>query len=264
MAQEKLKIGVYGFTGCAGDQLLIIHSEDQLLDFFNVAEIRSFLMAKSDNIDDELDVAFVEGSISTKEQVEKIKEIRKRSKIVVAIGHCACFGGIQSMYTGDGTYEKRLKAVYGDKINFEIDTPIEAKPIDAYIKVDYYIPGCPIDQKQFFAAFSKIIHGTKPVSYWFPVCTECKWKENDCLLLKGILCLGHITNAGCGAICPSHNLPCVGCWGLYDDANLKSQINLLLEKGFSKEEILKRFKTFGGPKMTERLKEVLEEEEKNG
>lgn len=256
MTEKKLKVGIYGFTGCAGDQLLIIHSEDELLDFFNVVDIKSFLMAKRDNIEEELDIAIVEGSISTEEQEEKIKEIRKRSKIVIAIGHCACYGGIQAMYSDKKDYEERLKSVYGN-VDFEIK-PINAKPIDAYIKVDYYIPGCPIDKKQFFAAFSRIIHGTRPIPPWYPVCTECKWKDNDCLLIKGIPCLGPITSAGCGAICPSYNLPCIGCWGLYEEANLKSQLDLLIEKGFTKDQIIRQFRTFGGSKIIEKLKEALE------
>ena len=256
---KKLKVGIYGFTGCAGDQLAILHWEDELLDILNSVEIKSFLMAKSDNDEDaELDIAFVEGSISTKEQVEKIKEIRKRSKILVAIGNCACYGGVQLMYYDNDNYEERLKKVYGD-IEFIHDTPIESKPISDYVKVDYLIPGCPISKEHFLPIFTKLINDLLPDTYTMPVCMECKWKENECLLMKGIPCLGPITSAGCGAICPTHNIPCIGCWGLVDDANIKSQLKLLMEHGMSLDDIISRMRIFGGKLAAEKLKEIVKE-----
>ena len=262
LGKEKLKIGIYGFTGCAGDQLAILHWEDELLSIFNDADIKSFVMAKSDNEETELDIAFVEGSISTKEQIERIKEIRERSKIVVAIGDCACYGGIQAMYYGDGSYKERLKEVYGD-IKFTHDTPVESKPISDYITVDYIVPGCPISKEHFLSVFMKLVNGLIPDRYPMPVCMECKWKGNACLLLKGQPCLGPIISAGCGAICPSHNIPCIGCWGLVDDANLKSQIELLMEHGMKLDDIISRVKIFGGSEATKKLEVVVKEVNKN-
>jgi len=252
---RKLKVGIYGFTGCAGDQLVIVHSEDEILDFFSSVEVVSFLMAQRDNKDEELDIALIEGSITTLEQKEKLEKIASRAKTIVAIGTCACFGGIQSMKLGIGGYEERFKGVYGNA-KIEAVEPFESLPIDAFVKVDYYIPGCPIDKNQFFRAFSRIINGAPPEKFIFPVCAECKWKGNGCLLLENILCLGPITSAGCGAICPSHNLPCVGCWGLYEDANLYSEYRLLLEKGFKRDEIINRMRNFGGKKFADNLKEI--------
>ena len=260
--EKKLKIGIYGFTGCAGDQLAILHWENELIDILGAAKVKSFLMAKSDNDETELDIAFVEGSISTKEQIKRIKEIRERSKILVAIGNCACFGGIQAMNYGDGNYEKRFKMIYGDA-KFEHDTPVESKPLSDYVKVDYVTPGCPISKEYFIPIFTKLINGLIPDVYPMPVCMECKWKENECLLLKGIPCMGPITSSGCGAICPSHNIPCIGCWGLIDDANLKAQLEILKEHGFSTEEIISRMRIFGGSKVAKKLKTVLEGGSKN-
>lgn len=251
----KLKVGIYGFTGCAGDQLVIIHSEDELLDFFSSAEVASFLMVQRENKDDELDIALIEGSITTLEQKEKLEKIAIRAKTIVAIGTCACFGGIQSMKLGIGGYEERFRKVYGVK-KIDAVEPFESLPIDAFVKVDHYISGCPIDKKQFFRAFSRIINGTSPERLIFPVCAECKWKENDCLLNKNILCLGPITSSGCGAVCPSHNLPCVGCWGLYEEPNLYSEYRLLLEKGFKREEIINKMRNFGGKRLVDNLKEI--------
>jgi len=255
MKKHKLKVGIYGFTGCAGDQLTILHSEDELLDFFSSVEIKSFLMAQRINKEENLDIALIEGSITTQEQKEKLKEIASRTKIVVAIGICSCYGGIQSMKLGLGGWENRFKKVYG-KTEISLTTAFESQPIDSFVKVDYYIPGCPIEKNQFLKAFSRIINGNPPELYRFPVCTECKWKENECLLLKDILCLGPLTAGGCGAVCPSYNLPCAGCWGPYEEANLTSEYYLLLEKGFSPEEIIRKFRNFGGKKIIEYFKNL--------
>jgi len=243
--KDKLKIGIYELTGCAGDALLILDCEKELIDIFKAADIESFLMAKSDNRDGELDVALVEGSVSTEKEKKEILDIRKRAKVVVAIGICACFGGIQAAFLNKKDWEKNFKKVYGD-IKMKHTKPVQSKPIDTYIKVDYYLPGCPIDKEQFLSTFNRILRGNPPELYRFPVCVECKWNENDCLLNKDIPCLGPITRAGCGSICINHNLPCVGCWGPVEEANLTSEFQLLQEKGFKYDFIKKKMASFSG------------------
>ena len=258
-SKEKLKIGIYELTGCAGDALLILDCEQELIDMFKAADIQSFLMAKSDNIDGELDVAFVEGSVSTEREKEELLDIRKRAKTVVAIGICSCFGGIQAAFLDKKDWEKNFKKVYGN--NKMIHTkPLQSKPIDAYIKVDYYLPGCPIDKEQFLSTFNRILRGHPPELYRFPVCVECKWNENDCLLNKGIPCLGPITRAGCGSICINHNLACVGCWGPVEEANLTSEFHLLREKGFDYDFIKKKMANFSGTGIADFLGKLKGEE----
>jgi sulfhydrogenase subunit delta len=239
------RVGVYGFTGCAGDQLMILNCEDRLLDLFGAVDILSFAMAKSDNHDDELDVAFVEGSISTEEQLEHLKDIRSRAKVLIAIGTCACWGGPQAMKLGDDGYEDRYRGVYGDA-KIAVSKAFEAQPVDAFVKVDMKIPGCPIDKAEFLSAVSKLVAGRHPYFYKFPVCTECKWKENPCILIEGRFCAGPLTKAGCGAVCPSHGISCVGCWGPTDDLNLSGEYKLLVEKGYGTEEIVQKIRKFGG------------------
>jgi sulfhydrogenase subunit delta len=245
MEKKKLKIGIYELTGCAGDALLIVDCEKELVNIFKAADIQSFLMAKSDNIDQELDVALVEGSVSTEKEKEEILGIRKRAKTVVAIGLCACFGGVQAAFLDEKEWKKNFKEVYGE-IEMTHTKPLHSKPIDAYIKVDYYLPGCPIGQEQFLSTFSRIIRGNPPELYRFPVCVECKWNENDCLLNKDIPCLGPVTRAGCGSVCINHNLPCVGCWGPVEEANFTSEFELLKEKGFTADFIKKKMANFSG------------------
>jgi sulfhydrogenase subunit delta len=250
MAKEKVKIGICELTGCAGDALLIVDCEEELINIFSAADIEAFLMAKSDNKHGELDVALVEGSVSTEREKDELLDIRKRAKAVIAIGNCACVGGIQAAFLDKKDWDKNLKKVYGS-IEFSHTKPIQSKPIDAYIKVDYYLPGCPIGKRQFLNTFARLLGGNPPELYRFPVCVECKWNENDCLLNKDILCLGPLTLAGCGSVCPNHNVPCFGCWGPTEEANLTSEYKLLLEKGFDLEAIKKRMANYSGTRIAD-------------
>jgi sulfhydrogenase subunit delta len=261
VTRQSPKVGVYGFTGCAGDQLMILNCEDQLVDLFGATEIRSFVMAKSDNHEGELDVAFIEGSISTEEQLKRLKEIRERSKVMIAIGTCACHGGPQSMKLGEDKFDEMYKKVYGNA-KIAISKAFEAQPIDAFVKVDMYIPGCPIDKAEFLGAVTKLVAGRHPYLLKAPVCLECRWKENPCILYSGKFCGGPLTKAGCGAICPSMNLPCVGCWGPTDDLNASSEYNLLKEKGYRSEEIIQKMKKFGGAKMAKLVADLDKKEAK--
>jgi sulfhydrogenase subunit delta len=245
MQKDKPKIGIFEMTGCAGDALLIIDCEKELVDIFNAADIQSFVMAKSDNIDGELDVAFVEGSVTTEKEKKEILDIRKRAKVVVAIGTCACYGGIQAAFLEENEWQKNYEEVYGKK-KMTHTKPLQSNPIDAYIKVDFYLPGCPIGKEQFLSTLNRMVRGNPPELYRFPVCVECKWNENDCLLNKDILCLGPLTSAGCGSICINHNLPCVGCWGPMVEANFTSEYHLLKEKGFDDDTIRKKMGIFSG------------------
>ncbi len=254
---QKPRVGVYGLTGCAGDQLVLVHSEDYLLDLFNAADIRSFVMASSNPVEGELDVALVEGSVSTEEEREHLKDIRKRAKILVAMGSCAVVGGPQAMYANDGSYKKRLKQVYGDATF--VTPPVEALPVDAVVDVDYYLPGCPVSQPQILALLGRLLQGLSPRSFPHPVCHECKLNETVCLLTQKKFCMGPLTKAGCGAVCPDHGLPCVGCWGPHEDGNYKEFFKIMKSIGMDMDEIVRRVRNFGGHKIIEHLKQVQEE-----
>jgi len=254
MDNRKLKIGIYELTGCAGDALMILNCEKELLDIFQAVDIQSFLMAKSDNIEGELDVALIEGSVTTEKEIEELKDIRQRSRIVVALGLCATVGGIQARFQNPQEWQEHFRKVYGDT-SMELKATV-SKPIDAYVKVDFYLPGCPISKEQFLHFFTRIVKGTPPEEYPRPVCVTCKYKENDCLLKRGLLCLGPLTSDGCGAVCPSHNLPCVGCWGPVKGGNWTSEFYLLKEKGFDVEAIRKRMANYSGAKISEFFKQL--------
>ena len=250
MPKDKLKIGIYELTGCAGDALLIVDCEEELVNIFTAAHIETFLMAKSDNRHGELDLALVEGSVSTDKEKEELLDIRKRARVVVAIGSCAVVGRPHAAFLDKKEWEKNLKKVYGD-MEFSHSRPLQSKPFDAYIKVDYYLSGCPIGKAQFLSTFTRMVNGNPPELFRFPVCVECKWHENDCLLNKDILCLGPLTLAVCGSVCPNNNVPCFGCWGPTEEANLTSEYRLLREKGFDAEVIKNRMANYSGTRITE-------------
>ena len=261
-----LRIGIYGLTSCAGDQLTILNCEDELLDIFNSAEMKSFLMAKSDNTDDELDIAFVEGSVTSEGDHELLKEIRRKSKTIVAIGGCACHGGPQAGRELDRNWKERLKSIYGEQ-KFDIPIPMEPKPVSAHVKVDMMIPGCPIDKNEFLSALSRLVKGDTPIAINYPVCVECKYNENECLLFKNQLCLGPVTAAGCNSVCINVNVPCFGCRGPVVEANVASEAEMLISMRhphfptrvhFSAEDVTNRAMMYGGAPMAELLQKLRE------
>jgi sulfhydrogenase subunit delta len=255
----KPRVGIYELTGCSGEQLIFLHSEELLLELVKLIDLKVWVMASSGPEIDDVDVALIEGSCSTEEDAERLKEIRRRAKKLVAMGDCACYGCIQAQSGNDGKYQERLKQVYGDAPIVTIRKPIEAQPVDSIVKVDHYLPGCPINARQTFALVTRLVRGFQPETSRFPVCMECRFKDNDCLLYNGKFCLGPITLAGCGAVCPSMNLPCVGCFGLNEDGNLASEIKKLEENGYKREDVIRRIRVFGGAKTAEALQAMLEE-----
>nr|MDO8098827.1 hypothetical protein [Candidatus Njordarchaeota archaeon] len=256
----KPKLGIYELTGCSGEQLIFLHSEERLLDLVGLFDLKVWVMASSGPEIDDVDVALVEGSVSTEQDAERIKEIRRRAKKLVAMGDCACYGCIQAQAANDGKYQERLKQVYGDASVIKVRKPIEALPVDAVVPVDHHLPGCPIDKRQIFALVSRLARGYLPESPTLPVCMECRFNDNNCLLYSKKFCLGPITATGCGAVCPSFNLPCVGCFGLNEDGNLASEIKKLEQNGFNREDVIRRVRIFGGSKTATTLQKLLEEE----
>lgn len=249
-------IGVYGLTGCGGDQLTILNCEEKIVDMYDIAEVQSFVMAQSDNDSGKVDIALVEGSVSTEEQKEHLLKIREESEIVVAIGNCSCYGGPQAMDIGRENWEDNYKQVYGD-IEMEHTDPIESRPIGSFIEVDMLIPGCPIDRGEFMSVFSKLVKGIPVEEYPLPVCAECKWRQNACLLNEGKMCIGPLTQGGCDAVCPTHNLVCVGCRGPVVNGNVASEIDMLQEMGFTKEEFITRMRLYGGKGAADEVRDVL-------
>jgi sulfhydrogenase subunit delta len=250
------RVGFYNFSGCSGCLLTILNCEDNILDVFGAGQVMSFLMANRGNVEMEMEIAFIDGSVTTKEQEEFLRDIRARARQLVALGVCSCYGGVQAMESGRNTFAKRYRYVYG-KTGPAIVHAFESRPLDAFVKVDHYIPGCPIDGNQFLHAYARLVRGLPPELPRVPVCNECKWRENECLLLKDQLCLGPVTAAGCNARCPSNNTGCIGCFGPADERNLASEVALLRSKKFLRETIERKLRIFGGAAFSEAFKKVL-------
>jgi sulfhydrogenase subunit delta len=239
----KPSVGIFGLAGCAGDQLVILDCEDELLDLLGLLDIRDFLMASSGNDTAcDLDLALVDGAVLSRRDEEMLKRIRQRAKLLVAIGTCAVWGGVAAMACPKGLAE-RLEEVYGSTGRGYDRT--EARALHEVVKVDLNISGCPIEKDQFLSAVADLLNGNLPLLPRFPVCTECRMRENNCLLLeRGEICCGPLTLAGCDARCPNLGIPCVGCRGPAEDANEESALALFVEKGIPREQVSAKLRTF--------------------
>jgi len=221
----KPRLGVFKFSSCDGCQLSVLDAEDELLALLDRVELADFLEASSASAGPPYDVALVEGSVSTEEEVERIIRIRKESKMLVALGACATSGGLQALrnWSRLGLFES---AVYPEpKVARALE---KALPVSDFVAVDFELRGCPISKAQLLQFFASTLRGAKPRLPSNAVCFECKRGGNPCLVVAGgTPCLGPVTASGCGALCPSRGRGCYGCFGPSDDANLDSYASWL-------------------------------------
>ncbi|MDI6780350.1 MAG: NADH:ubiquinone oxidoreductase [Bacteroidota bacterium] len=239
-------IGIFGLTSCAGDQLAILNCEDELVRLANAFDIKDWEMAQTNNDRQaQLDIAFVEGVVAQTRDLEALKEIRKRSKILVAIGTCAVWGGVAAM-KNQIPREILKKEVYGEGINV-VDS-LEALPVKSFVKVDIQLPGCPIEKGQFLQVVASLLHGDLPEILNFSVCSECKMRENSCLVIEQAeVCCGALTVAGCNARCPSHNIPCGGCHGPIEEAHYDANVTMFKQHGITRDQIQEKMAMFAAP-----------------
>ncbi len=237
----KLKVGLYGIAGCAGCLLSVLY-EVNFLKIAELVDIKGFPLIKEDKYKGNFDIVFIEGTVTFDDDIKTIKDLRKRSKKIVALGTCSALGGVPTIR--NFMDEKQvMKFVYPKVDHLK---SVKPAPIDKYIKVDYYLPQCPPSKEEFVSFIKDILRNIEPKEYEDPVCIECMKNENECLLNKGIPCLGPITKGGCNAICPNNKFECYGCRGPYKDANMKAYIELLEKKGFNKKAIKDRITVFSG------------------
>lgn len=248
----KPKIGIFGLSGCWGEQIVILNCEDDLLNLVGAIDIVDFLGGSSRNDEERaLDVALVEGSVGSARQQAALVRIRERSAVLVACGTCACFGGISAMDAG-ATRGQMADAVYGTGHPAYDIAP--HRPLSDVVKVDAAIPGCPMEKDEFLRAVTALLNGDLPQPVAYPVCTDCKWREQECLLVaRGIACAGPVTTAGCGARCPGFNVPCIGCRGPIDEANFASMTAILEQSPLPREHVRRRLRTFAAPVMDKEL-----------
>ena len=238
----KPKIGVFSFTSCEGCQLQVLNLEDELPALLGQIEFVNFREAMSEKGED-YEIAFIEGSITRESEIAELKSIRERAKVLIAFGACAHLGGVNVLknFHPQGTW---LPSVYGRTDLFS-DT-IPTKRVKDVVPIDFVIPGCPIDKKEFLRFVQGLLLSMKPALPDYPVCVECRSKGNICLVEEGKWCLGSVTRAGCEAICPTYREACAACRGLVEEPNIESLCNILMANGLSKEEIQAKFNLFNG------------------
>ena len=228
---ERPKIGVFDFTSCEGCQLQLANKEGTLIDFLALLNIVNFREISSDK-GHNYDIALIEGCISRSDEIERLKEIRSTAKVLVALGSCACFGGVAHL-KNRFSMKDVVEEVYGEH---KVET-IPVQKISDVVEVDLELPGCPVSKAEVEKVVVNIVTGADITFPKYPVCVECKHNGNICVFDLGKICLGPITKAGCGAICPTGKVGCLGCRGPAEDLNLKSFLKIAKDKGFKKAEI---------------------------
>ncbi len=242
MRATKPKLAVWKFASCDGCQLSILDLEDELLTLADTVEIAYFLEASSKTVDGPYDLSLVEGSITTAHDAERIKEVRRISRKLITIGVCATAGGIQAL-RNFANVEEFKKAVYA-RPDY-IDSLALSTPIADHVHVDYELRGCPVNKQQLLEVVGAFVFGRKPMVSADSVCGECKRRGTICVTVaENKPCLGPVTHAGCGAICPAFGRACYGCYGPSDTANMPAVTRILKDQGLSDDEILRILRTY--------------------
>lgn len=238
----KPKVAFFDFACCEGCQLCALDlTPEQLLDLISVVDIVEFREAISEKAEDGYDVALVEGSLTRESDIPRLQKIRDTASILVAFGACAHIGGINAIKNFQLKEEYQQEVYPSDPTKYET---AEARAISEIVQVDAFIPGCPIDTGEFVRVVKNLVLGKKPDIPDYPVCVECKQKENVCVYEKGMHCLGPVIRAGCGARCPSNGFYCFGCRGLIPEPNVNSQQDIMQKYDLTFEQMKDKFKLF--------------------
>ena len=239
---NKPKVAIFDFAGCEGCQLQIVNMEEEILDLISVVHLVEWREGMSEQ-SDEYDVAIIEGSITRPQDEEKLRQIRERAKILVALGACATNGGVNKLKNCFDLQEVR-QVVYGaDSALPHLDSA-PTKAVDEVVQVDYKIYGCPIDRREFAYVVRSLVMGKRPEIPNYPVCVECKRKENVCRYEFNEICLGPVTRAGCDARCPSFGAWCFGCRGPVHAPNVQAAREVMERYGKRAEDLEDRMQLF--------------------
>lgn len=236
------KLAVWKFASCDGCQLSILDCEDELLALAGAVRVAYFLEASRAAAEGPYDICLVEGSISTPQDAERIIAVRKASRFLVTIGACATAGGIQALRNFRDVRE--LTSVVYASCEY-IDTLNKSTPVADHVKVDFELRGCPVNKHQLVEVLNAFLNGRKPNIPAHSVCVECKRRGTVCVLVAhGTPCLGPVTHAGCGAICPAYDRGCYGCFGPSESPNTRSLSEVWLETGATAGELERGFHSF--------------------
>lgn len=239
----KPRLAIFDFACCEGCQLQIVNMEEELLALLEHVEPVEWREAMSDHSAD-YDIAIVEGSITRREDAERLQDIRKRAKILIALGACATIGGVNKLKNRFDLGEVKTE-VYADSADLPHLETAAVQALDEIVDVDYKIEGCPIDARELGTVIKSLLVGRKPVVPNYPVCVECKLQENCCRYEYDEICLGPLTRAGCGARCPSNGFWCFGCRGPVDDPNVHAAHAVMEQYGKTLDDLHSKLVLFG-------------------
>ena len=232
-------MGIFTLTSDAGCQLEFLNLEDNLLELAEAVDILHFPMARAFNRDGPFDVAFVDGVPARREELKDLQEVRRNSELLVSLGSCSSFGGVPAAQHFHDLSDLK-KYVYK---GMEDPDSLEIFPISNYVRVDFQLRGCPANKWEILETLTALIAGRVPQLKSYPQCVDCKIRENRCLLLEGLPCLGPITRAGCGVVCPSAGVPCDGCRGPTEEPNLGSAVKLL-SRETTDPDLIRKFQKY--------------------
>ncbi len=257
--EQKPKVAVWKFASCDGCQLSMLDLEDELLAITGAVQIAYFPEATRAVVEGPYDLSLVEGSITTNHDADRIQQIRADSAKLVTIGACATSGGIQALRNFRDVREF-TSIVYATP-QF-IDTLETSTAIADHVRVDFELRGCPINKRQLLEVISAFVANRKPAVSKSSVCVECKRRGNVCVMVAhGTPCLGPVTQAGCGAICPAYNRGCYGCFGPAEQPNAEALSKAWLELGVGKEAVERAYQTFNtaAPEFAEEAERIASE-----
>jgi sulfhydrogenase subunit delta len=241
---DRIRLAVFKFASCDGCQLSLLDAEDELLQIVERVEVAYFLEARTRALEGPYDVGLVEGSVTTPHDIERIHEIRRQCRFLMTIGACATAGGIQALRNW-ADVDEFISQVYAQPAY--IQTLATSTPIFDHVKVDFELRGCPINKEQLVEVITSFVLGRTPRVPRYSVCIECKRRETVCVAVaRGITCLGPVTQAGCGAICPAYRRECFGCFGPKEEPNLVSLTNYYTAHGARPDELVRLVRNFNG------------------
>lgn len=236
---NKPRLAVHKFTSCDGCQLAFLNADEALLILSDLVEIVHFAEAGKVDLETSVDIAFVEGSISTPDEQQRIKKIREKSKYLITIGACATAGGIQAL-RNYANHQEWLSSIYATPET--IQSLATSTAISHNVKVDWELWGCPVNTKQVLDAVRSLLFHAAPRIKRDSVCIECKRRGNVCVLVtKKMPCMGPVTQTGCGALCPSVNRECYACYGPSENPNTASLSAWFHRSGYSEEVIAHQY-----------------------
>lgn len=236
----KPKVGIVSLTCCEGCEFAILDLGEKFLELTKRIDLKEFHLIEELPEKGNYDIVFIEGTPLLKKQFEKLKSLRGRTKILVALGTCATHGGVQKM---KNYHPDKVKPEFVYK-NSEYVQNYKVKPLNEVVKVDYEVLGCPINEKEFLKTVYKLLAGRNPKNIQRPVCYECQLNKYECLLQKGKPCLGPISVGGCDAACLSGGLECYGCRGFLKEFNKKNIVKALKDR-IPEKQIHKMMELYG-------------------